>query len=92
MEKDIKDLSGKILVLEAILRSKDQQIDEILINIIDLGKASKKKSNLGFWLKLGGGGVWGEFMSPTGYQVLFLLFKHDLIAPKHEKGIKIKRL
>ena len=26
----------------------------------------KKMSNLGFWLKLGGGGVWGGFKSPTG--------------------------
>ena len=39
LEKDIKDLSGKLLALEAILRSKDQQIDEILMNIIELGKA-----------------------------------------------------
>ena len=47
-------------------------------------------SILGFWLKLGGGGVGGGSKSPTCYQVFFLLFKNDLIAAKHEKNIKTK--
>ena len=54
------------------------------------GRLQKKKmSNLGFWLKLGGGGVRGGFKSPTCYQVIFLSFKNDVIAPKHEKSLKI---
>ena len=54
------------------------------------GFKKKKMWNLGFWLKLGGGGVWGGSMSPTCYQVFFLLFKNDLIGPKHEKKPKNK--
>ena len=57
-----------------------------------LGRASKKMWNLGFWLKLGGGGVWAGSMSPTCYQVFFLLLKNDLIGPKHEKSLKIKMI
>ena len=61
-------------------------------NLIREGFKKQIMWNLGFLLKLGGGGVWGGFMSPTCYQVSFLLFKNDLIAPKHEKKTKNKNV
>ena len=42
---------------------------------ISVEKASKKIWNLGFWLKLGVGGVWRGSMSPTCYQVFFYCLK-----------------
>ena len=60
------------------------------LSLLREGFKKKKMSNLGFWLILGGGGVWGGSKSPTCYQVFFLLFKNDLIAKKWKKNIKIK--